>query len=135
MPQDVKTAPVTQTCDRPSLQGLVVTREDERALLDALERAFDYRGDVTIETTDGRAISGYIFDRARGATLRESSLRLMGAASDEKVRVRYDEIARVEFTGKDPAHGKSFENWMKKFAEKRLKGERASIESDTLDDE
>ncbi|TVQ63333.1 MAG: hypothetical protein EA379_04240 [Phycisphaerales bacterium] len=135
MPQDVKAHPQPETTERPSLQGLAVTREDEHALLDALEQAFDYRGDVTIETTDGRTIGGYIFDRVRGGSLGESSVRLMGAASDEKIRVRYDEIARVEFTGKDPAHGKSFDNWMKKFAEKRLKGERASIEAESLDAE
>lgn len=120
---------------RPKLQGMGVTRADERALLDALEKAFDYRGDVTIETTDGRAVAGYIFDRRRSETLAASYVRVLPADSDEKVRIAFDEIARLEFTGRDAAHGKTFENWMKRFVEKKLRGERASIESEPLDEE
>ena len=40
-----------------------------------------------------------------------------------------------EFSGRDMAHGKSFETWVNKFIEKKLAGETASIECDTLDDE
>lgn len=132
MPQDVKVEP-TEEC--PSLQGLVATREDESALLDALEKAFDYRGDVTLEMTDGRAVTGYIFDRRRGATLRDSTVRLLPADSDQRVVATFDTIARVEFSGKDTAHGKTFENWIRKFTEKRLKGETAGIESESLENE
>jgi hypothetical protein len=85
--------------------GLVATREDERALLDALEKAFDYRGDCTITTAGGDAVTGYIFDRRRGETLDASTLRLMTPDSDEHVTVRFSEIARLEFTGRDTAHG------------------------------
>jgi hypothetical protein len=37
------------------------------------------------------------------------------------------------FTGKDAAAGKTWENWMRRYAEKKLKGEAADIESETLD--
>ncbi len=117
----------------PTFQGLVATREDEKALLAALEQAFDYRGDVTLTLVDGKSVVGYIFDRRAGDRLANSSLRLMGAASDEKITIRYDQIARIEFSGKDTAAGKSFETWLKKYVEKRLAGEKASIESETLD--
>lgn len=117
----------------PTFQGLVATREDERALLAALEQAFDYRGDVTLTLVDGKSVVGYIFDRRTGDRLADSSLRLMGAGSDEKITVRYDQIARIEFSGKDTAAGKSFETWLKKYVEKRLAGEKASIESEKLD--
>lgn len=134
MPQDTKAKDhATQSAERPSLQGLVATRDDERALLDALEQAFDYRGDCTIVTTDERTIAGYIFDRRTGDTLGESNLRLLPPDADDPVTITYDRIARVEFTGKDPAHGKSFERWIQKFIDKKLKGESANIESESLD--
>ncbi|HVZ93076.1 MAG TPA: hypothetical protein VG797_01055 [Phycisphaerales bacterium] len=136
MPQEVKSNDPHQSTERPSLQGLCATRDDERALLDALEQAFDYRGDVTITLAGGggaKTISGYIFDRRTGQTLRDSYLRLMTATSDDKVKVVYADIERLEFTGKDTAHGKTFESWLKRYVDKKLKGERASIESEKLD--
>lgn len=134
MPQEVKANDPHQTgAERPSLQGLVATRDDERALLAALEQAFDYRGDVTLTLDDGSAITGYIFDRRTGATLEASTLRLLTPQSDAKVAIGYHRIARVEFTGKDTAHGKTFDNWLRRYVEKKLKGERASIESEALE--
>lgn len=132
MPQETKAKSGTAQ-ENPSLQGLVASREDERALLDALEKAFDYRGDVTLTLTDGSAVEGYIFDRRRGASLAASSVRIMRADSGEKVAVPFDRIGRVEFTGRDAAHGKSFEGWVKRYVQKKLAGESASIESESLD--
>lgn len=132
MPQETKTLETSQAAADVSLQGLVATREDERALIDALEKAFDYRGDVTLTLTGGGTITGYIFDRRRGAGLADSSVRLLPADAADKVAVRYADIARVEFTGKDTAHGKTFERWVEKFTEKRLKGEKAGIEAEEL---
>jgi hypothetical protein len=119
--------------EKPSLQGLIATREDRAALLDALEKAFDYRGDCTITTTDARTITGYIFDRRRGAALEDSYVRVMLPDSDAPQRIAFSTIDRVEFSGKDPAHGKTFERWVQKYIEKKLAGQRASIESESLD--
>lgn len=88
-----------------------VATPQERAL--AIEHAFDYRGDVTIGTTDGRTLEGYVFDRDREA----GRFRVV-ADSGERTALRYDEVARLTFTGKDAAHGKSFETWVRKYAEK-----------------
>lgn len=137
MPQETKShgvgGGVMEREALPTFQGLVATREDEKALLEALEKAFDYRGDVTLTLVDGSSVVGYIFDRRAGDRLANSKLRLMGAASDEKIEIAYDRIARIEFSGKDTAAGKSFETWLKKYVEKRLAGEKASIESEKLD--
>ncbi len=116
-----------------SLQGLIVTRDDERALLEALESAFDYRGDVALTLNDGATIEGYIFDRVVGPTLGESYVRLMTPTSDEKALVAFSNIDRVAFTGRDTAAGKSWENWLKRYIEKKRAGEKASIESDSLE--
>jgi hypothetical protein len=112
---------------------MVVTREDERALIGALEQAFDYRGDVTILTTDGRAVTGYLFDRRRGDTLDMSSVRVMLEGEELPEVVLFSEIEKVEFTGRDLAHGKSFDTWVKKYIEKRRAGESAGIDSEPLD--
>jgi len=134
MPQETKSKGIPGVDHAAaSLQGLVATRADERALLDALEKAFDYRGDCTITRADGTSVTGYIFDRRTGATLDASVLRLMTADSDAPVLIKYAEIDRLDFSGKDPAHGKSFENWVARYVEKKLAGETASIESEPLD--
>lgn len=116
-----------------SLQGMITTAEDRRALAAALEQAFDYRGDVTLTLNSGETVTGYIFDRRAGETLEAGSVRLLPAAGGPKVTVRYGDIARLEFTGKDAAHGKTFENWIKRYAEARMKGQKAGIESESLD--
>ncbi|MEX2213290.1 MAG: hypothetical protein WD768_04130 [Phycisphaeraceae bacterium] len=97
----------------------------------ALDLAFDYRGDVTIETTDGRAIEGYIFDRRND--IAEPLVRILPKDSDQRVSVKYSEIARLIFSGRDTAAGKSWETWVKKYNEKKAKGEEASIHSEPLE--
>jgi len=131
MPQESKKE--GDATEQPSLQGLVASREDETALLDALEKAFDYRGDVTVELTSGERVFGYIFDRRRRDTLAESTLRMLPEGSDEQRTIAFDQISRLEFTGKDTAHGKSFEKWIERYVEKKRTGEEASIHSDPLE--
>ena len=47
------------------LEGSVPSLANEEDLRQALEQAFDYRGDVSITRKDGTKIEGYIFDRSR----------------------------------------------------------------------
>ncbi len=139
MPQPVQSQPpYPERTENPphagSLQGLVATRDDERALLSALEQAFDYRGDVTLTLTSTDQLTGYIFDRRTGPNLASSTLRVMPAPphprAGEKLSIPYSDIERVEFSGKDAAHGKTFETWVKKFTESRLAGQRAAIDNE-----
>ncbi|MGE3108202.1 MAG: hypothetical protein AB7O77_07590 [Phycisphaerales bacterium] len=115
-----------------TLQGAAIDVSDEATALAALEKAFDFRGDVTITLASGQTLSGYIFDRRRGSTLHDSYARLIGGSSEEKIRVAYSDVRRIEF-GKDAAHGKSFDTWIKKYVEKKMKGEQAGIESEPLE--
>ena len=100
----------------------------------ALDKAFDYRGDVTLSLKDGSKIEGYVFDRrANGASLADCVVRLFPKDHDKKVAVPYSEIARLEFTGRDTAAGRSFETWVKKYHEKKAAGEKnIGIEPETL---
>ena len=71
-----------------------------------LEKAFDYRGDVTITRKDGTTVEGYIFDRHTGATLADSYVRLFPKGSTAKIAISYADIAGLAFTGRDTAAGK-----------------------------
>jgi hypothetical protein len=106
------------------LQGRVWEPSSEEELREGLEKAFDYRGDVTITRKDGSTVEGYIFDRRAAATLSESLIRLFPKGEPVKVSIPYSEIAGLAFTGRDPAAGKSWEAWLKKYWEKKAAGEK-----------
>ncbi len=116
------------------LEGWIPQVANEEDLRQALEKAFDYRGDVTITRKDGSTIEGYIFDRRTGATLKDSLVRLYPKNGEKKVSIAYADIGALAFTGRDTAAGKSWEAWMKKYAEKKAAGEKdLSLHPESLD--
>ena len=130
-PDALEVAPGTA---HENLEGWIPTVANEEDLRQALEKAFDYRGDITITRKDGTKIEGYLFDRRSGKSLKDSLVRLYPKTSNEKVAIPYSEIAALAFTGRDTAAGKSWEAWMKRYAEKKAKGERdLSLHPDPLD--
>lgn len=106
------------------LEGWIPQLASEEEVRQALEKAFDYRGDVAITRTDGNKVEGYIFDRRTGSTLSDSFVRMIPAGKREKVSIPYSEIAALKFSDRDPAAGKSFEAWVRKYWEKRVAGEK-----------
>jgi hypothetical protein len=120
--------------ERENLQGWIPQLATEADVRAVIEKAFDYRGDVTISRKDGSQLTGYLFDRRIGATLAGSVVRLMLAGSTERPAIAYSEIAAIAFTGRDTAAGKSYEAWVKKYWEKRAHGEKnISIEPEALE--
>lgn len=105
------------------LEGSVFETTTEEDLRAGLEKAFDYRGDVTITKKDGVKVEGYIFDRRAGKTPAESFVRLIPKNGCGKVVIAYTDIAGLAFTGRDPAAGKSWEAWVKKYMERKAAGE------------
>jgi hypothetical protein len=106
------------------LEGWIPELAGDEETRQALEKAFDYRGDVTITRKDGSKVEGYIFDRRTGKTLSDSIVRLYPKDSSDKLSVPYSDIAALAFTGRDTAAGKSFEAWVKKYWEKKAAGEK-----------
>lgn len=106
-----------------NLEGWIPELASDEEVRQALEKAFDYRGDVTLTLKSGERFEAYIFDRKPGASLADSFVRLFPVTSNEKRQVAYSEIARLEFTGKDRAAGKHWEDWVKKYNEKKAQGE------------
>jgi hypothetical protein len=120
-----------------NLEGWVPSLASEEEIRTAFEKAFDYRGDLTITLKSGQKIEGYIFDRKNdGRTLNDCMVRMMPKGRPDKVKIPYSEIAALAFTGKDTAAGKSFAAWVKKYWEKKAAGEKnIGIEAEPLEEE
>jgi hypothetical protein len=118
--------------EREHLQGWVPELATEAEIGDALEKAFDYRGDITITKKDGVTVEGYLYDRNMGKGLADSFVKLLPSSGPvggsmgarKKITIAYAEIARLEFSGKDTAEGKRFEDWVKQYREKKAAGEK-----------
>src|SRR3979490_2087338 len=119
-PETLEVAPGTV---HENVEGWVPDLASESDLRQALEKAFDYRGDVAITKKDGSKIDGYIFDRVTGSTLESSFVRLLPRDSNQRVKISYAEIAALAFSGRDPAAGKSWEAWVRKYWEKKSSGQ------------
>lgn len=117
-----------------TLEGYEPSIKTREELHDAIEKAFDYRGDVTLALECGSIVEGYVFDRKVCASMAESHLKLYPKGSEEQMRVTYSSIVAIRFSGKDTASGKSWETWLRKYAEQKAKGEKVGIESESLDD-
>jgi len=116
------------------LEGWVPELAGEEEVRQALEKAFDYRGDVTITRKDGSKVEGYIFDRCAGKTLADSAVRLFPKDADQKISIAYSDIAALAFSGRDTAAGKSFEAWVRKYWEKKAAGEKnIGIQAEALE--
>ena len=110
--------------EHEQLEGWIPELASEEELREALEKAFDYRGDVTITTKSGETIEAYIFNRHTGATLADSWVQYFAPNVPGKCKLAYDQIARLEFTGKDRAAGKHWEDWVKAYNERKAAGEK-----------
>ena len=130
-PDTLEVAPGTV---HESVQGWVPKLATEEELRVALEKAFDYRGDVTLTLKDNSRIEGYLFDRTTGSSLTTSFVRVLPKDSNQKLKISYAEIAALAFTGRDTAAGKSWEAWVRKYWEKKASGEGVlTLEPECLD--
>jgi len=103
-----------------SLEGWAPVTGVEASLAEIIERAFDYRGDVTVIYRDGGELVGYLFNRDARAP--EPVVQMFDRTGAGPFTIPYAKIAAIRFTGKDTAAGKSYEAWV------RRKGEHASAD-------
>jgi len=122
--KDVDALEVAPGFAHEKLEGWVPELASDEEVRQALEKAFDYRGDVTITRKDGSKVEGYVFDRRPGKSLQDSAVRLFPKDYDKKISISYSEIAALAFSGRDTAAGKSFEAWVRKYWEKKAAGEK-----------
>ncbi len=119
--------------EHENLEGWIPELAGEDDLRAALEKAFDYRGDVTITLKSGERIEAYVFNRHTGATLADSWVQYFTPKAAEKRKLSYAEIARLEFSGKDRAAGKHWEDWVKAYNEKKAAGENFALHPEALE--
>jgi hypothetical protein len=97
--------------DESTLEGWTPEITDPRTLAEVIDRAFDYRGDVTVVTHDGTELIGYLFNRNADAAV--PFVQLLERAGGDPVTVPYADIRAVAFTGKDTAAGNSYAAWLR----------------------
>lgn len=130
---DPNAVEVAKGRDKEQLEGWIPTLASDDEIRDALEKAFDYRGDVTLTLKDGRVVQGYVFDRRTGKALADSVVRVIPASERTKMSIAYAEIAALAFTGRDNAAGRTFDAWIKKYWERKAAGEKnIGIEAERL---
>lgn len=79
-------------------------------ILENLEQAFHYRGDVTLDLKNGSRVEGFLFDRDS----KKKVLRLFVKNSPAPVLVPYADILAICLTGADTASGNSWAEWKAK---------------------
>ena len=119
--------------EHQKLEGWIPEFASDEDIRQALEKAFDYRGDVTLTLKSGENIEAFIFNRRTGATLADSYVQYFTPKAPEKRKISYAEIARLEFTGKDRAAGKHWEDWVKAYNEKKASGEKYALHPESLE--
>lgn len=113
-----------------SLEGRVFRPSSAEELAEAVELAFDYRGDVTLELKSGETVVGFLFNRE--ATGAEAWIDVFPEDHPSPRRILYHDIASIAFTGEDTANGKSWETWVsKKESERRAEAERVEAAART----
>ena len=106
------------TDDLVSLEGQVFRPASAAELAEAIEKAFDYRGDVTVELSSGEIIVGYLFNRhVKGD---QPSIEFFPEDDPVPRTIAYSAIVSIAFTGEDTANGKSWEAWVSKKESERL---------------
>lgn len=132
MPQHDKKTPQTVSAPKEATQGLSMDLSMVDDPIGALELARDYRGDTTVHLKDGTSLKGFVFDVRKDADA-TAELRMDLPGEERRESIPSDRIHRIDLDGRDMAAGKTWENWVRRYAEKRLAGEVASIESAPLD--
>lgn len=99
------------------VEGFRLKNPGPELIREALEAAFDYRGDVTIQLADGEEICGYIFNRNKDSG--DPYLDLLPQDSDARRRILYKDIGEIYFSGRDTASGKSWETWVEHHNKKK----------------
>ncbi|QSR83797.1 hypothetical protein [Methylacidimicrobium sp. B4] len=96
-------------------------------LVDQIEMAFHYRGDITLHLSGGRTLTGYLFNRVGEGT--EAFVQLMLSEGSGSVSIPYREIEEIVLSGADAADGRSYEAWKaKKNGERKREADQIASE-------
>ena len=83
-------------------QPLRATRQEAGSgVAELVERAFHYRGDVTVSMDNGGSVTGYLFNR--NDRVSEPFAQLFETRTGQEISIPYRNISGVLFTGRDAA--------------------------------
>lgn len=122
------TADKSPSPESQHFEGRVFRPATDAERCQAVDVAFDYRGDVTLDLASGETITGYIFNRDSSAA--PPILQLFPKDQPGARVIPYAEVMTIAFTGEDTASGKSWETWVKK-KESERKAEAERIKAET----
>ena len=88
------------------------SRKDNGAITNLIERAFQYRGDVTVERVDGQPVTGYLFNR--NARCSEPFVQVFETSTGSEITILYRAITQIRFTGRDAASGRHLEDFRRR---------------------
>lgn len=84
-----------------------------------IEKAYDFRGHVTVALKDGKTLVGFLYNRITG---KDAYVELYPKDQQGSVKLANAEIVKIDCTGEDCAAGDSYQDYLKRKAE-REKGE------------
>lgn len=128
VPSEVHTTPD----DSSASQGWSSSLNSPAARRQAIEIAFDYRGDVTLTLASGEKLVGFLFNRDLEAWVPFVEMFLKG--EEQARRIELDELVEIELSGADPAAGRTWDAWMKKVAEAEASGKIAELYPEETDE-
>ena len=97
--------------DGATLEGWTPQIGESLSLEEIVDKAFDYRGNVTVVRTDGSETEGYLFNRNADAAV--PFVQMFDVSGAGPHTISYREIRTIRFTGRDTAAGKSYAAWLR----------------------
>ncbi|MBI5855837.1 MAG: hypothetical protein HZB35_11560 [Nitrospirae bacterium] len=113
----------THTSEQRPLQGRVFRPATPAELAEAIEQAFDYRGDVTVTLASGETVEGYLFNRVADGP--RPSIHMYPKNASGARQFAYAELTAIALSGEDTASGTSWEAWVtKKESQRQLEAQQ-----------
>ena len=129
MPQEDKSA----TPPHSTLEGKIFEPQSQKELLEALDIALDYRGDVTLTFKDGAKVEGFLYRIDEDIDKAYLFVKQEGTKESSEATYPISTVQAINFTGADPAFGKSWDDWAEKSsAQRKAEAERARKEAEKL---
>ncbi len=97
--------------DETTLEGWTPEVGGDLSLATIIDRAFDYRGNVTVVKVDGSEMVGFLFNRNADAL--EPFVQLFDLDGEGPLTIPYHTIRTIRFTGRDTAAGNSYAAWLR----------------------
>ena len=94
-----------------TLEGWIPEIGPGLSLAEVVDKAFDYRGNITVVRADGSETEGYLFNRNADAAV--PFVQMFDVSGEGPHTIAYRDIRTIRFTGRDTAAGNSYAVWLR----------------------